>query len=317
MHDEEPSLRDIPGVGPTTLKKLISGGYPSVTHIAMSSPKELAERCGIGLGVAANIVRAARRMVRGGVKPASTVLSELEKLPRLTTGVKNLDAILNGGIPVTKILEVAGKFATGKSNFCHQLAITVQLPRAQGGLEGGAFYLDTEGTFSPQKMIKIAKRFGLDPKAALDNIFYGSARSVDEQTDVLEEAVEIINTRGLRLLVIDSVTALFRVEYIGRGELASRQQSLNVYLHRIKKIVEAYKMVGVLTNQVLSMPDVMFVDPTAPVGGNIMAHFSTYRLMFKKSANTLKATIIDAPDLPPAEAEFMITEDGLTDVNRE
>ena len=310
----EPSLRDIPGVGPTTLKKLISGGYPSVTHVAMASPKELAERCGIGLGTASNIVRAARRMIRGGVRPASEVLKEMERLPRLTTGVKSLDRLLGGGIPLTKIVEVAGKFASGKSNLCHQLAITVQLPKEKGGLEGGAFYLDTEGTFSPRKLQKIATRFGLNPNAALDNIFFARARSVDEQVDVLEEAVDVINTRGLKLLIIDSVTSLFRVEYIGRGELAPRQQALNVFLHRVKKIVEAYKMVGVLTNQVLSMPDVMFADPTAPVGGNIMGHFATYRLMFKKSTKGIKAKLIDAPDLPPGEAFFQITDSGLTDI---
>lgn len=60
------------------------------------------------------------------------------------------------------LTELFGEFRTGKTQLCHTLCVTCQLPIDQGGGEGKALYIDTEGTFRPQRLVEIAARFGLN-----------------------------------------------------------------------------------------------------------------------------------------------------------
>ena len=67
-----------------------------------------------------------------------------------------------GGVETGSITELFGEFRTGKSQLCHTLCVTCQLPLDQGGGEGKALYIDTEGSFRPSRLIQIAERYGLD-----------------------------------------------------------------------------------------------------------------------------------------------------------
>jgi hypothetical protein len=67
-----------------------------------------------------------------------------------------------GGIETGSLTEIFGEFRTGKTQLCHTLCVTCQLPLDQGGGEGKALYIDTEGTFRPQRLVTIAERFGLN-----------------------------------------------------------------------------------------------------------------------------------------------------------
>ena len=87
----------------------------------------------------------------------------------ISTGASKLDELLGGGFESGSLTEIYGEFRTGKTQLCHTLAVTCQLPLAQGGAEGKAMYIDTEGTFRPQRLIAIAERFGMDPGAVLDS----------------------------------------------------------------------------------------------------------------------------------------------------
>ena len=85
------------------------------------------------------------------------------------------DAILGGGVETGSITEAYGEFRTGKTQLSHTLAVTCQLGFEQGGGQGKCIYLDTEGNFRPERIEKIAERFGLDPEATLDNIIVARA----------------------------------------------------------------------------------------------------------------------------------------------
>ena len=120
-----------------------------------------------------------------------------------------------------------------------------------------------------------------------------------------------------RLLVIDSVMALFRVDYTGRGELAERQNRLGQFLSRVQKIAEEFNVAVFMTNQMTADPGANMsfqADPKKPIGGNIMGHASTVRIYLKKGRGENRmAKVVDAPDLPEAEATFALTDGGVAD----
>lgn len=153
------------------------------------------------------------------------------------------------------------------------LAVNVQLPKEQGGADGKAVFIDTEGTFRPERIKVMAEKIGANSEKVLKNIFVARAFNSDHQILLLEKISEMIkNGEPIKLLIIDSLTAHFRAEFSGRGQLADRQQKLNKYLHDLMKLAETHNLAVYVTNQVMSNPAQMFGDPTVAIGGNIIAH---------------------------------------------
>ena len=307
-------LMKIPGVGKTTAIKLYNAGYTTIRVIALSSPRLLAEHTGIGEKTAKKIVDAARKLTRLGFVTARELLVERKNIKRVTTGSKSLDELLGGGVQTSAITEFAGEYRTGKTQLCHTLAVTVQLPEEKGGLAGRALYIDTEGTFRPERIVPIAKRFGLSPEEALENIYVVRVFSTDMQMEVVREIRKEIPKKNIKIVLIDSVTSLFRAEFHGIDTLAIRQQMLNQHLLDLKLLAWAFNIPVVVTNQVVATPGVMFGNPLQPIGGHVLAHAVTYRVFLRKGkGDTRVAKIIDAPDLPEAEATFRITTGGICD----
>jgi len=204
------------------------------------------------------------------------------------------------------------------SQICMQLCVNVQLPRERGGLEGGALYIDTEHTFRTERIIQMAKHLGLDPKEVVKNIIYAEAFTSDHQMFLLDHADEVIKEHNIRLIIIDSLTAHFRSEYIGRESLAERQQKLNKHLHKLIRLARAFNAVAVVTNQVMAKPDVFFGDAVAPIGGHVVAHTSHTRIYLRKGKGQIRiARLVSSPYLPEGEAVFKITENGVEDVAEE
>jgi DNA repair protein RadA len=307
-------LEDIPGVGAKIAEKLTEIGYTDPMAIAVSSPGELAAIAEIGEGQATKIIHAVRSMLDMGFEPADKVLERKEKALKISTGSKDLDKLLGGGIETQAITEAYGQFASGKSQLGFQLAVDVQLPPEKGGLGKKCLFIDTENTFSPQRIMSIAKAVGVDPEEALKNIFIARAYNSEHQIFLIDKSAEVIEEKKIGLIIIDSLMSHFRADFIGRGELAARQQKLNRHLHNLQRLADAHNLAVYVTNQVMARPDVLFGDPTSPVGGHVLAHQATYRLYFRKGKEGTKiARLIDAANLPPGEAIFKITEDGIRD----
>ncbi len=197
----------------------------------------------------------------------------------------------------------------------HQLSVNVQLPPDQGGLNGSAVYIDTEGTFRWERIEMMSRAKGLDPDEAMDRIYYIRAINSDHQMAIVEELRTMIPERNIKLVVVDSVTGHFRAEYPGRENLAVRQQKLNKHLHQLQTLAEVYNIAVVVTNQVMARPDVFYGDPTVAVGGHVLGHAPGVRVQLRKSrGNRRIARVIDAPHLPEGEAVFIITEEGISDI---
>jgi len=252
-----------------------------------------------------------------GFTTASEFHKQRAEIIHLTTGSKELDKLLGGGIETGSITELFGEFRTGKTQICHTLCVTCQLKLEQGGGEGKALYIDTEGTFRPERLIAMAEKFGLNPSDVLDNVAYARAHNTDHQSQLLLQASAMLAESRYALLVVDSATGLYRTDYSGRGELAARQMHLARFLRSLMRIADEFGVAVVITNQVVAEVDgaAMFSkDPKKPIGGNIMAHASTTRLSLRKGrGNSRVCKIFDSPCLPEAEAMFTINENGIGD----
>jgi DNA repair protein RadA len=193
------------------------------------------------------------------------------------------------------------------------MSVMVQKSKEEGGLEGGVLYIDTENTFRPERIVQIAQAHEMDPEKVLDNIIVARAYNSAHQTLILEEAGSIIEENNVKLIVADSAVGLFRSEYLGRGTLSVRQQKLNHFVHLLVRIAETYDCAAIATNQVMASPDVFFGDPTRPIGGNVVAHTSTYRIYFKKSGKKRIARMVDSPHHPEEEVIFALGQAGIID----
>ncbi|KAG9401399.1 recombinase rad51 [Aphanomyces cochlioides] len=304
------------GVNASDINKLKEAGFHTVDAIAMATKKQLIAIKGITEAKADKMLKAAREMVNVGFTTAADVMQSRKDLITLTTGSTALDELLRGGFETGSITELFGEFRTGKTQLCHQLCVTCQLPVDKGGGEGKALYIDTEGTFRPQRLVAIAERYGLDGDSVLDNVAFARAYNSEHQMQLLSQASAMMAESRYALVVVDSATALFRTDYSGRGELAARQQELAKFLRALTRMADEFGVAVVITNQMTANPDSgMFAkDPLQPIGGNIMAHASCTRLRLKKARGENRVMkVIDSPILPEAEAMYSITEQGIQD----
>ncbi len=307
-------IEDLPGVGPALADKLMEGGYRDLMSVAAAAPGELKDAAGVGEATAKKIIGAAQEALDMGYETGIDVMKRREQIGRLTTGSTDLDKLLGGGIESQSITEFYGKFAAGKTQITHQLSVNVQLPKERGGLEGKALYIDTEGTFRPERIVQMARSLGLDEEEVLRNIKVGRAYNSDHQMLLAEKAENIVREDNIRLVIVDSLMGLFRAEYVGRGTLADRQQKLNRHLATLGKIASMYNLPVVVTNQVMAQPGILFGDPTEPIGGHILGHKSTFRIYLRKGKGEKRvAKLVDSPCLPEGECVFTITEDGIRD----
>jgi len=302
-------------IGSAIAKKLRELGFHTVESLAMATTKEL-EQAGIGKTNAEKLIRKARSCMPLQFIRGDELVKMRQNVLRLTTGSSMLDKLLGGGIESQSITEFYGEYGSGKSQICHQLCLNVQLPPEQGGLGGAALYIDTENTFRTERIFQMAKNLGLDPEEAIKNIIFAEAYTSDHQIFLLENADKVIKENGVRLIIVDSLTSHFRSEYLGREMLAERQQKLNKHMHRLIRLARGFNAAAVVTNQVMSKPDVFFGDAVHPVGGHIVAHTSHTRVFFRKSARgpVRIARLVSSPYLPEGEGIFKISEGGIEDV---
>jgi DNA repair protein RadA len=311
-------IEDLPGVGPATSQKLRDLGYHTVESLAMATAREL-EPVGVGEKKAFSIIEAARSSIGINFVRADELLKMRQNVLRLTTGSEALDKIVDGGLETQTITEFYGEYGSGKSQICHQLCVNVQLPPERGGLNGAALYVDTENTFRLERIAQMSKHVGLEPEQVVKNIIYAEAYTSDHQMFLLENADEVIKANNVKLIIVDSLTAHFRSEYVGREMLAPRQQRLNKHMHKLIGLARAFNAVAVVTNQVMAKPDVFFGDAVHPIGGHIVGHTSHTRLYLRRASRgpVRIARLVSSPYLPEGEEIFKVTENGIEDVSEE
>ncbi len=330
------------------LKKLKAVGIHTVRGLKMITKKRLCNIKGLS---EAKVEKIKEALMKAGGEgnvfvTALQVSAQRKCVFRLATGSQEFDKLLGGGLESMSITEAFGEFRTGKTQLSHTLTVTAQMPGANGYGGGKVVYIDTENTFRPDRLRPIAQRFNLDEDAVLENVFYARAYTSDEQIEMMDHVAALFYQEPgvFKLLIVDSVMALFRVDYSGRGELSERQQTLaqvtlfvlsnnclieckNLHeiewfsilqmMSRLQKIAEEYNVAVFITNQMTADPGATMsfqADPKKPIGGNIIAHASTTRIYLRKGRGENRiAKIYDSPDMPESEATFSITTGGIND----
>ncbi|KAK9472433.1 Rad51-domain-containing protein [Dipodascopsis tothii] len=306
------------GITGSDIKKILEAGFNTVESIAYTPKRVLLGIRGISEAKADKLLTEACKVVPMGFTTATEYHQRRSDLISITTGSKQLDTLLAGGIETGSITEVFGEFRTGKSQLCHTLAVTCQLPIDMGGGEGKCLYIDTEGTFRPVRLLSIAQRFGLNGQEVLDNVAYARAYNADHQLQLLNQAASLMANSRFSILIVDSIMSLYRTDFNGRGELAARQMHVAKFLRTLQRLADEFGIAVIITNQVVAQVDGMASmynpDPKKPIGGNILAHASTTRLSLKKGrAEQRICKVYDSPCLPESECIFTINEDGIGD----
>ncbi|MCJ1246944.1 Meiotic recombination protein dmc1 [Trapelia coarctata] len=323
--DDEEFIVDIDGiqahgVGAADITKLKANGYYTVASVHAATRKTLLKIKGFSEVKVEKVKEAIAKCqpTASGFMTAAELGHQRKRVVRISTGSKQLDAILGGGFQSMSISEVYGEFRCGKTQLSHTMSVIAQMPKEMGGAQGKVAYIDTEGTFRPERIAQIAERFEMDPNEVQENILYARALNSEHQLELLNTLSQSFATNEYRLLIIDSIMNCFRVDYCGRGELADRQQKLNQFLSKLAHVAEEFNVCVLMTNQVQSDPgaSALFAgaDGRKPVGGHILAHASTTRVLLRKGRGDERvAKIQDSPDCPEREATYIITNGGIAD----
>ena len=315
MSKKELQLKDVEGIGPAAVKKLKDAGITTVENLATQNIESLTTDVGISKDLAIKYIQNAHKLMRsdGSLGPefidGNQALRKRESIQKITTGSSKLDGFLYGGIETGAITELYGEFGSGKSQICHVMAINVQkLP-----IQGNCIYVDAEGTFRPERIKQICEEQGLNESDVLANVKLCRVYNSGHLEEVIKTLPKYIEEWNVKLIVVDSVIALHRADYLGRGTLADRQQKIQEIMHKLLRMAEIYNLAVIITNQVITAPDTFFGDPTKPTGGNIIGHSATYRIYLRKSGVNRLVKMIDSPYHDSVDVKIRITANGIED----
>jgi len=305
------SIEDLPGIGAATGEKLRTVGFDTLLSIAVATPGEIVDVAGVTELTAKKAIKAARDNLDMGFQSGDELMKKRENIEKLSTGSNNLNKLLGGGVETGAITECFGAYGSGKTQIGHMLTVQCLMRDP----EAAVLYIDTENTFRPNRIKQFSEGLGINYLDILKRVKAARAFNSDHQMLLVDKAEELIKQgMKVKLIVVDSLTAHFRAEFVGRGTLAERQQKLNKHMHALAKLADIYNLAVYVSNQVMAKPDQFFGDPTEAIGGHIVAHNSTYRVYLRRGKKgTRVAKLVDAPDLADNECVFNITEKGIED----
>lgn len=315
---EEP-LHGLKSLTPELAQVLKDKGYFTIESLAIESPHVLfdrvGKRAGFSMEKARQIVREARDSLKIEVITAAELCEEENSRKYYSTGSRRLDEILGGGVREQEITEFTGQFESGKTEICLTTAL---LAAAQH--KANTLFLDTEGSFSSKRLIEMAKSRGFKPEETIPLIHYAKVYGSEHLIFLLENIHKPIRERNIKLIVVDSLVSPFRAEYPGRELLAPRQQLLNRCLRLLINYSRVYRIAVMTTEQVLASPIAYTYEArpevlAPPVGGYVVGHLVGNRVYLTIGPGSKRiAHLIGSSYLPRAEALFMITEAGVTDI---
>lgn len=306
------------GINVADVKKLKDAGFNTMLSVLGSMRKELVAIKGLSDQKIEKIIDASRKTTDSGFMTCSQFVEKTKIRFKLSTGSSNLDELLGGGVESCSITELFGEFRCGKTQICHSLAVIAQLPSEMGGHNGKVLYIDTEGTFRPERIRQIAEARQVPANVVMDNILYARCYTSEHLVQLLVEAIGhmVQSADKFALVVVDSIMGVFRVDFSGRGELSERQQCLGRVMNKLQKLSEEFNITVVITNQVMADPSggAMSFMPALPkpIGGHVLAHASATRLSLRKGRGEQRVCkIYDSPSLPEGDCTFEIYNGGI------
>jgi len=300
--------------------KLIKAGFISCRQLALSTITDISQRLKVNMDQAETIAKwATENLESSGVKPASfSSANEIyvvkERELKLSSGCKDFDVLLNGGIELGALTELYGSAGSGKTQMCYSLAVMIQQPVSKGGLEGKVVYIDTENKFSSDRILQIAMSKGFDPEPILKNIYVvGAVNVIHQERAISDISLLAEKDNKIKLVIVDSIINHYRQEFIGRQNLAERQSRLEKCVRLLRSIAELYNIAVVLTNQVSSSADYYSRNILVSAGGNVIAHASKHKIYLRCNGQNFVAKVVNSASLPREEVLFAINDSGVTD----
>jgi len=228
---------------------------------------------------------------RAGLKTLSfsEALAIARSLGKLTTGSRGMDSMIGGGYEEARITEVFGPSNSGKT----QLAIQATLMAAAAGWT--SVFVDTESTFRPERLEEMATARGVDPRAALDSVFCIRARDVKAQTGALKRMGESPAVQAAKLVVVDTVTKNFTLEFPGKEGTGRRQGALGSYLNRMAVDAYLHRRVVLLTNRVASVTR-DGVTRDVNLGGITLSRFVSKSVRLRREGHSVLANVESPPN---------------------
>lgn len=319
--ESEPLVLDVDqldGVGAVTKKKLETFGVTNLIDICVRGSREVSEITGVAKPTCDTWVFKAQKILEDNnlIRKSDMGVMELmdyhEQMPVLSTKCDEVDNLMGGGIRAEATYEIYGEFGAGKTQFCNTLACEA-ISKGEN-----VIWIDCEDTFKPRRIVEmlIAREEieSDEAKEKLNLITYLYCPNTEQLLGTINALSKTLLEKKPALVVLDGAIGQFREEYLGRGTLADRQMQIARLMTHIKNISFYFRCPVVFTNQVQSDPAMMFGDPIKPIGGNVVAHASTYRMYFKKSGKKRMARMVDSPEHAQADAEYMLTDKGLVNV---
>ena len=208
-------------------------------------------------------------------------MKRLASFPTFSTGSKSLDALLGGGYAGGTITLLYGRSNSGKT----QLAMQAAMVCAQAGR--ASLFIDTEGSFRPERIEEMATARGAEAGAILGRIVYVRSDSAPEQM----ETVRMMQTRGATapsaLVVVDTLTRNFSLEYPGSSNVPSRQAALDVHLSEMARDAYLHGRAYLLTNRVTfgNQKDV-------GIGGRTVDQLVHREVLLEREGGKVKATLV-------------------------
>ena len=311
-------LTSIEGIGENTAEKLISAGIPNAVALATSTVPKLVV-IGLTKTTARKLIQAAQAQCEAlfGFTDGTTLLEQCHQRAYLTSGIAGLDRLLGGkGFETQRVYEIYGPEGTGKSTVLQQLLCTATLPETKGGLGAQSAYIDTEGTFSLKRVERIAERFDIPTETIRGAVLKASPPTTDFllylcEVSLMRQAVE----HNIRLICMDSLATLFRVEYGEERSLVhERNQRVARVLQALKRVARAMNGVVVLSNQIAE--NLTYFGRPWWHWGYPWQQDSQVRIQvrFKSIANAMfRYTLEKSIDLPPNECLVKLGAQGVED----
>ncbi|XP_026805980.1 DNA repair protein XRCC3 [Rhopalosiphum maidis] len=304
---------------PYTQAALIKGGFLLSTNILKYTEAEFRKKVNLTVEATRRVYIAAANICASNVKCHQELNNQV-----LTTGCIQIDKLLGGGLFKCGITEISGESGCGKTQFCLQIALTVQLPLPLKGAKSGAAYICTEDRFPSsriQQMISnIRFKYKCDSKINMnelcqidygDNILISHVATVEDLKKCIHEMLpKALLHRPIKLIIIDSITAVFRGEYT-LSELPRRSRDLRDIAFFLHKLSVEHGLWIICVNQVTSSMSDNSGKKLVPSLGLSWANLVTTRLMMSRTQSSRYIEVMFSPHTASTSVPFKITEQGI------
>jgi len=306
-------LSELEKVGPATEKKLLKAGIKTPLDIVIRGAKEFSRVSDLSIEMAEKHVNSVKQLLMEqedlpDVKSLESLKLLRAKQLRIPVAVEELDLMLKGGFETQSLYEIYGAEGCGKT----QLVFATLAEANRQGV--GVMFIDCEGTFDLDRINEICDARG--------HRFDESILGYKLITDPIELVTEIRNMaseiaeKNIKVIIIDGLVGIMRLNYEGRGELYERQNELETVIKYLRNMSIVLNCSVIITNQIVSNPD-PWGEKDKPIGGHVLGHYVKYIIQIKKGMKTNRiARLIKAPNSPMADYSFYLNEEGVSNVEK-